>query len=60
MKHKRMEQILIISRDDKNWTVQERNEIVERALIIYLEKKRNTILNIVYKLTIIKHPETKD
>ncbi len=38
MKHKRLEQILIISSNEKNWTVQERNEIIERALNIYLEK----------------------
>ncbi len=44
IKHKRMEQILIISSNDKNWTAQERNEIIERAVDIYLEKRRKTIV----------------
>ena len=44
MKHKRMEQILIISSNDKNWTIQERNEIIERAVDIYLQKRRKAIV----------------
>ena len=44
MKHKRMEQILIISSTDKNWTIQERNEIIERAVDIYLQKRRKAIV----------------
>ena len=42
MKHRRMELILIIGANDKNWTVKERSEIFERALDIYLEKRRKT------------------
>ncbi len=44
IKQKRMEQTLIISSNDKNWTAQERNEIIERAVDIYLEKRRKTIV----------------
>ena len=42
MKNRRMESILIIGANDKNWTVKERSEIFERALDIYLEKRRKT------------------
>ena len=39
MKHKRKEQILISSCNNKHWTALERNEIIERAIGIYLEEK---------------------
>lgn len=44
MKHKRMESMLIIGANDKNWTLKERSEIIERALEIYLQKRRKTKL----------------
>ena len=45
MKHKRMESILITGANDKNWTVKERDEIIERAVEIYLEKRRKITLS---------------
>ena len=40
MKHGRMESILITGANDKNWSTKEREEIIERAVEIYLEKRR--------------------
>ncbi len=34
MKHKRIESVLLISEDDKNWSAGEREEIIERATVI--------------------------
>ena len=42
MKHRRMESVLMISVNDKNWSQRERDDILERAVDIYLEKRRKT------------------
>ena len=40
MKHSRMEQLLFICANDKNWSDDEREEILERSVELYLEKRR--------------------
>ncbi|MCP4484342.1 MAG: hypothetical protein GY823_07275 [Flavobacteriaceae bacterium] len=40
MKHSRMEQLLFICANDKNWSDDEREEILERNVELYLEKRR--------------------
>ena len=42
--HKQEQQILIISDNDINWTVMERNAIMKRAADIYLEEKHVRLL----------------
>ena len=53
MKHRRIELILIIGANDKNWTVKERGEIFKRALDIYIEKRRKTKLEPPRKVVIL-------
>ena len=43
--HARMEMLLSISVNDKNWSPEERDEIIERATEIYLEKRRKKKLS---------------
>ena len=45
MSHARMEMVLSISVNDKNWSPEERDEIIERATEIYLEKRRKKKLS---------------
>ena len=40
MKHDRIESILMIKGNDKNWSPDEREEIIARAVEIYTEKRR--------------------
>ena len=42
MKHNRIESVLLIAGNDKNWSAREREEIIERAVGIYLMKRRKT------------------
>ena len=44
MKHTRMEQLLVIRGNDKNWSQEEREAILVRSVDIYLEKRRKKIL----------------
>ena len=43
--HARMEMLLSISVNDKNWSPEERDEIIERATEIYIEKRRKKKLS---------------
>ena len=45
MSHARMEMVLSISVNDKNWSPEERDEIIERATEIYIEKRRKKKLS---------------
>ena len=42
MKHRRMESIMIISGNGKNWSAVEREGIIKRPVEIYLAKRRKT------------------
>ena len=42
MKHRRMESVMIISGNDENWSAVEREDIIKRAVEIYLAKRRKT------------------
>ena len=42
MKHVTMQQLMLINLNDKNWCEAERDEIIERAVEDYLEKRRST------------------
>ena len=45
LKHKSIEDVMIIKGNDCNWTDEERNEILERAREIYYEKRQRTRLD---------------
>eukprot|EP00112_Aurelia_sp_Birch-Aquarium-sp1_P011097 Seg2340.8 transcript_id=Seg2340.8/GoldUCD/mRNA.D3Y31 product="hypothetical protein" protein_id=Seg2340.8/GoldUCD/D3Y31 len=45
MKHRRMESVLMISVNDKNWSQKERDDILERAVDVYMEKRRRKTVN---------------
>ena len=42
MGHAKMDMLLNIAVSDKNWSEEERCEIIDRAVEIYLEKRRKT------------------
>ena len=53
MRHTRMEQLLAIRSNDKNWSQEEQEAILVRSVDIYLEKRRKK------RLTAASEPQAK-
>ena len=48
LSHERMEMLLCIYINDKNWTAVQREEIINQSVEIYMEKRWKTFFYIIY------------